>query len=62
MSKPIYEVMKNLKVGEVSKPIKKTEQCIIFTIKRKKNFSKPDNLDIEKLKKDLISQKKNEII
>ena len=60
MSKPIYEVMKNLKVGEVSKPIKR-QNSVLFLQLREKKISKPDNLDIEKLKKDLINQKKNEL-
>ena len=60
MSKPIYDIMKNLKVGEVSKPIKR-QNSVLFLQLREKKISKPDNLDIEKLKKDLINQKKNEL-
>ncbi len=60
MSKPIYDVMKNLKVGEVSRPIKR-QNSVLFLKLREKKISKPDNLDIEKLKKDLINQKKNEL-
>ncbi len=60
MSKPIYDIMKNLKVGEVSKPIKRQNSVLFLQLREKKN-SKPDKLDIEKLKKDLINQKKNEL-
>ncbi len=60
MSKQIYNVMKNLKVGEVSKPIKRQNSVLFLQLREKKNL-KPDNLDIEKLKKDLINQKKNEL-
>lgn len=59
LSKDILEVLKKLKINEVSAPIKKLSS-IIFLKLDDKRISKTDDLNIVKIKQNLIDKKKNE--
>ena len=60
LSKNIYEILKNMKIGEVSNPIIKPDS-ILFLKLNNKRVSKPESINKEELKKNLINQKKNEL-
>ncbi len=60
LSKQIYGIVSNMKLGEVSKPIKQ-QNSIIFLKLNDKRSAKLKELDKMKLRKDLIVQKKNEL-
>ena len=60
LSKNIYNEIAKIKIGEVTDPIKK-QGSILFLKLNNKRISKSENFDIEELKKNLISQKKNEL-
>ena len=60
LSKNIYAIVKNLNVGNISKPIK-TQDSIIYLKLNEKKTSKINNNDLKKLKDNIISQKKNEL-
>jgi peptidyl-prolyl cis-trans isomerase SurA len=60
LSKNIYEILKNMKIGEVSNPIIKPDS-ILFLKLNNKRASKPESINKEELKKNLINQKKNEL-
>ena len=57
----IYKLIKDLNIGDIAKPIKSFEKAIFYRLSDKK-ISKVDNLDLEKLKKNLIIQKQNELL
>ena len=57
----IYKLIKDLNIGDIAKPIKSFEKVIFYRLSDKK-ISKVDNLDLEKLKKNLIIQKQNELL
>jgi len=57
----IYKLIKDLNIGDISKPIKSFEKAIFYKLSDKK-ISKVKNLDLKKLKKNLIIQKKNELL
>ena len=59
-SKEIYDILKNMKVGEVSKPIIKTNNVIFLKLTDKRNI-KNSNLSESKLKEKLILKKKEEL-
>ncbi len=59
LSKEIYEIVKKLKINEVSSPINR-QGSIIFLKLNDKKVSKVDNLNINKIKNEVINQKKNE--
>ena len=60
MSKRIYKIISNLKIGEVSKPIRETESILFFKLDDKKLLKK-NNVDLTQLKNELINKKKNEL-
>ena len=60
MSKEIYNIIKDLKIGETSEPIKK-QNSIIFLKLNDKRVSKVEDLDVNELKKTIINQKTNEL-
>ena len=60
LSKQIYDIVSNMKPGEVSKPIKQ-QGSVIFLKLNDKRSAKLEGLDKIKLRKDLIVQKKNEL-
>ena len=59
-SKEIYDILKNMKVGEVSKPIIKTNNVIFLKLTDKRNI-KNSNLSKSKLKEKLILKKRRAI-
>ena len=60
LSKQIYDIVSNMKPGEVSQPIKR-QGSVIFLKLNDKRSAKLEELDKIKLRKDLIIQKKNEL-
>ena len=56
LSKQIYDIVSNMKPGEVSKPIKQ-QGSVIFLKLNDKRSAKLEELDEIKLRKDLIVQK-----
>lgn len=60
LSKKIYNIINQMSLGEVSKPIKGQNNVIFLRLNDKK-ISPIENLDITKLKNDLINKKKNEL-
>ena len=57
----IYKLIKDLNIGDITIPIKNFEKAIFYKLSDKK-ISKVKNLDLEKLKKNLIIQKQNELL
>ncbi len=60
LSKQIYNIVSNMKPGEISKPIMQQGSVIFLKLKDKRSV-KSKGLDEIKLRKDLIVQKKNEL-
>jgi len=60
LSKDLLEVIENLEIGEITKPIKRNDKITFFKLNDKK-IIKNDSNDIESLKKRLIEEKKNEL-
>ena len=60
LSKNMKEIIYKLKIGEISKPIFRQNSAVIFKLTDKKNYQTL-NLNKNKLKQDLINQKKNEL-
>ena len=60
MSKKIFNVLKDLKVGDVSKPIEDFESITFFKITDKR-FVKNNFSDLNKLRENLIKSKKNNL-
>jgi peptidyl-prolyl cis-trans isomerase SurA len=57
----IYKLIKDLNIGDIANPIKNFEKATFYKLSDKK-ISKVKNLDLEKLKKNLIMQKQNELL
>ena len=53
--------VKDLNIGDIAKPIKSFEKAIFYKLSDKK-ILKVKNLDLEKLKKNIIIQKQNELL
>ena len=60
LSKDIFEAINGLKIGEIANPIKR-QNSLLFLKLNDVRVVKPKNIDIDKLKRDLINQKKNEL-
>ena len=60
MTKPIYDLLKTMSSGEISDPIKRQNSVLFLKLIEKRNF-KPEEIDLEKIKNELINQKKNEL-
>ena len=60
MKQLFKQLLKNLKIGEVSKPIKSLNSLIFFKLIDKR-VSKINEIDTEEFKKRLIAQRKNEL-
>ena len=60
MSKKIFNVLKDLKIGDVSKPIEDFESITFFKITDKR-FVKNNLSDLNKLRQNLIKSKKNDL-
>lgn len=59
LSSDIYEILKDTKIGEITRPIEK-QNTIMFLKLNDKKISTKENVDISNLKKNIISQKRNE--
>ena len=60
LSKDIYKAIGNLKIGEISAPIKKQNTALFLKLKDKK-ISKAKNVNFDELKTNLVNQKRNEL-
>ena len=60
LSSQFFNILNKLNKGEVSKPITSLNNILFLKLEDKK-ISKINSVDIEKLKKNLIAQKKNEL-
>ncbi len=60
LSSDIYKIVTNMKKGQVSIPIRK-QNSIIFLKLEDKRMSKTDKINIDKLKRKIVNQKKNEL-
>ena len=60
LSKKIFNVLSKMNINDVSSPIEKQNVIIFLKLTDKRN-TKAENIDINELKKKLISQKKNEL-
>ncbi len=60
LSKQIYEVIKNMNLNEVSKPIKRS-QSVLFLKLNDKKVSRSNKINSVELKKNLIDRKKNDM-
>ena len=57
LSKEIYLILSKMKIGEISKPIKKQNNILFLKLNNKRTI-KPEQLEIKKLKSDIIEKKK----
>ena len=55
-------VVKNLQIGQVSQPIKKGNTVTFLKLNDRKEFEKPQNIDLEQLKVSIENNKKNELL
>ena len=60
LSKQIYEVIKNMNLNEVSKPIKRS-QSVLFLKLNEKKISRSNKINSVELRKNLIDRKKNDM-
>ena len=56
LSKEIYLILSKMKIGEVSKPIKKQNNILFLKLNNKRTIN-PEQLEIKKLKSDIIEKK-----
>ena len=59
LSPEIFNLLEKMKIGEVTKPIKK-QNTLIFLKLTDKRLSKKEDLEINKLKNQILNKKKNE--
>ena len=60
LSKKIYDILINLKIGDISEPIFSATNVMFLQLNDKRT-KEIKNLNIEELKKDIIKQKRNEL-
>lgn len=60
LTKEVFEILKDMKVGDISKPIKKQNAVIFLKINDIRN-SEVKDLDLVNLRSKLINQRKNEL-
>ena len=60
LSDEIYNILNKLQPGEITKPIKRQNTILFFKL-NKTRISKTKDIDITKLKNNLIAQRKNEL-
>ena len=60
LSKKIRDLIKDLEPGEVSKPLVQTNSILFLKLNLKRNIQQ-DKVDRDKLKKNIINQKRNEL-
>ena len=62
ISKKIYNVIRNLKVGEVSEPIKQGKVITFLKINKKKTIESNSEIDIDNLRTAIENKMKNELL
>lgn len=62
LSNNILELVKNLKIGEYSKPMKRDTSVLIFYLNDKRKISNLDKNNLEKLKTSIINKKTNSLL
>ncbi len=62
LSKNILGLLKDLDIGEYTKPIKKDDSFFIFYLNDKRKVSNFDKDNLEKLKKSIIEKKTNDLL
>ena len=62
LSKNILGLLKDLNIGEYTKPIKKDDSFFIFYLNDKRKVSNFDKDNLEKLKKSIIEKKTNDLL
>lgn len=62
LSSNYSNVVKNLQIGQVSQPIKKGNTITFLKLNDRKEFEKPQNIDLEQLKVSIENNKKNELL
>jgi peptidyl-prolyl cis-trans isomerase SurA len=62
LSSIYFSVVKNLQIGQVSRPIKKGNTITFLKLNDKKEFKKSQNIDLEQLKISIENNKKNELL
>ncbi len=60
LSRPFFNILSNMEIGDISKPVKSNTNLIILKLANKRK-TKLDNSQFEVYKKNLITQKKNEL-
>lgn len=60
LSREIQQILSKMKLGDVSEPIKRTDSILLLKLNDIKNTDQ-ENLNMEKLRKELVNQKKNEL-
>ena len=60
LSREIQQILSKMKIGDVSEPIKRTDSILLLKLNDIKNTDQ-ENLNVEKLRKELVNQKKNEL-
>ena len=60
LNNKIYKIIKNMKEGEVTKPLISANSALFLKLNQKR-ISKVQNLNISELKANLINRKKNEL-
>ena len=62
LSGNILELLKDLKVGEYTKPLKRDDSFFIFFLNDKRKISNFDKDNLEKLKKSIVDKKTNDLL
>ena len=62
LSKNILELLKDLKVGEFTKPLKRDNSYFIFYLNDKRKISNFDEDNLERLKKSIVDKKTNDLL
>ncbi len=62
LSKNILGLLKDLDIGEYTKPIKRDDSFFIFYLNNKRKISNFDKDNLEKLKKSIIDKKTNDLL
>ena len=62
LSKNILKLLKDLNIGEYTKPIKRDDSFFIFYLNDKRKVSNFDKDNLEKLKKSIIDKKTNDLL
>ena len=62
LSNTILDLLKNMKIGEYTKPIKKDDSIFIFYLNDKRKISNFNKKNLEELKKSIITNKTNDLL